>query len=211
MTEADIRTAWEAQDFTTAATLALEAYGAEIYSFMSARLRSVSEADEAFSMFAEDLWKGLPGFAFRSTVRGWLYALARNATNRHATSPERRAARNVPLSVDNAVAELTDRSRSETQPHRRTEVKDRIRMLRERLPLEDQTLLILFVDRNLSWREIALIMRDPQGAPDSEAGGSTREQDEAELGREAARMRKRFERVKAELKAMAIAEGLLKS
>ena len=35
--------------------------------------------------------------------------------------------------------------------------------------------------------------------------------DDTEIEREAARLRKRFERIKAELKAMAIAEGLLKS
>src|SRR3954467_7132745 len=104
--EAEIRSAWETRDFAGAATLALEVYGAEIYSFIRARLRSTSEADEAFSMFAEDLWKGLAGFGFRSTVRGWLYALARNAANRHAASPQRRASRNVPLSFDSAVAAL---------------------------------------------------------------------------------------------------------
>lgn len=198
--EAAIRAAWEARDFHAAATLALELYGPEIYSFVNARLRSANEADEAFSLFSEDLWRGLPGFEFRSTVRGWLYALARNAANRHAAAPQRRAARNVPLSVEGAIDALVQRSRSETQMHQRTEVKDRMRALRERLPIEDQTLLILFVDRNLPWREIALVMNDQGERLES-----------LELTREAARLRKRFERVKGELRAMAIAEGLLKA
>jgi RNA polymerase sigma-70 factor (ECF subfamily) len=196
--EAAIRSAWEDRDFHTAATLSLELYGAEIYSFINARVRSLSDADEAYSLFSEDLWKGLPGFAFRSTVRGWLYALARNAANRHVASPQRRAGRNLPLSFDGAVDALINRSRSETQTHQRTEVKDRMRALRERLPIEDQTLLILFVDRNLPWREIVLIMHDGE-----------KPLDERELGRESARLRKRFERVKSDLKAMAVAEGLL--
>jgi RNA polymerase sigma-70 factor (ECF subfamily) len=198
--EAEIRSAWDARDFAGAATLALEVYGAEIYSFISARLRSASEADEAFSMFAEDLWKGLPGFGFRATVRGWLYALARNAANRHATSPQRRASRNVPLSFDSAVAGMAQRSQTAVQLHLRTDVKDKVRALRKRLPIEDQTLLILFVDRNLPWREIVMIMHDGGELPN-----------DTEIEREAARLRKRFERIKAELKAMAIAEGLLKS
>ncbi len=197
--EGAIRVAWEAQDFQAAATLALEAYGQEILSFLTARMRSVSDAEEAFSMFAEDVWKGLPGFGFRCSMRGWLYALARNAANRYATSPQRRAGRNVPLSRDGAVSALIDRARSATQMHQRTDVKDKIRALRERLPQEDQTLLILFVDRNLPWREIAMVVHE-QGE----------QLDDAALDREAARLRKRFERVKSELKALAIAEGLLK-
>ncbi len=197
--EGAIRVAWEAQDFQAAATLALEAYGQEILSFLTARMRAVSDAEEAFSMFAEDVWKGLPGFGFRCSMRGWLYALARNAANRYASSPQRRAGRNVPLSRDGAVSALIDRARSATQMHQRTDVKDKIRALRERLPQEDQTLLILFVDRNLPWREIAMVVHE-QGE----------QLDDAALDREAARLRKRFERVKSELKALAIAEGLLK-
>ncbi|MFT3926875.1 MAG: sigma-70 family RNA polymerase sigma factor [Myxococcales bacterium] len=197
--EEAIRAAWDAREYQQAATLALEAYGAEIYSFVHARLRSGADADDAFSIFAEDLWKGLPGFEYRSSMRGWLYALARNAANRHATSPQRRAERNIPLSFDSAVSALAVRSRTETQLHHQGDAKDKIRALRKRLPIDDQTLLILFVDRSLPWREIAQVMHD-QDTP----------LDPAELTREAARLRKRFERVKAELKAMALAEGLLK-
>lgn len=97
------------------------------------------------------------------------------------------------------MSALIDRARSATQMHQRTDVKDKIRALRERLPQEDQTLLILFVDRNLPWREIAMVVHE-QGE----------QLDDAALDREAARLRKRFERVKSELKALAIAEGLLK-
>ncbi len=197
--EQAIRLACQAQDFQSAATRAFEAYGQEVLSFLTARLRSVPEAEEAFSMFAEDLWKGLPGFGFRCSVRGWLYALARNAANRHASAPQRRAGRNLPLSPDGAVTALLDRARSETQMYKRTDAKDKVRALRERLPHEDQTLLILFIDRGLPWREIAMVVHE-QGE----------ELDDDSLDREASRLRKRFERVKAELKAMAIEEGLLK-
>jgi RNA polymerase sigma-70 factor, ECF subfamily len=194
-----IKRAWDAQDFQAAATLALETYGQEILSFLAARLRATTDAEDAFSMFAEDVWKGLPGFGFRCSVRGWLYTLARNAANRHATSPQRRAARNLPLSCDGAVSVLIDRSRTATQMHQRTDVKDQIRNLREQLPQEDQTLLILYVDRNLPWREIAMVLHEQGEQLDNDA-----------LDREAARLRKRFERVKAELKHLVVQAGLLK-
>ena len=40
-------------------------------------------------------------------------------------------------------------ARSRTNMHKRTEMKQRVRALREQLPIEGQTLLILHVDRGL--------------------------------------------------------------
>jgi RNA polymerase sigma-70 factor, ECF subfamily len=195
-----IRAACDKHDFQVAATRALEAYGPEVLSFLTARLRAKSDGEEAFSMLAEDLWKGLPGFEFRCSVRGWLYTLARNAANRYATAPQNRRGRNLPLSSHGSVLAVIERARSATQIHKRTDAKEKVRSLRERLPLEDQTMLILHVDRGLPWRELAMVMNEQGEQLDDEA-----------LAREASRLRKRFERVKATLRELAVAEGLLKS
>jgi DNA-directed RNA polymerase specialized sigma24 family protein len=197
--EQAIRAAFDARDFQTAATRALEAFGREILSFLVARLRTASDAEEAFSMFAEDFWKGLPEFGFRCSVRGWMYTLARNAGNRYASSPQRKRSRNLSFAGSESLAVLIDRVRSETQVHKRTDVKDKVRALRERLESDDQMLLILHVDRGLPWRELAMVM-DESG---EQLHGET-------LDREATRLRKRFERIKAELKKLAKKEGLLK-
>jgi RNA polymerase sigma-70 factor, ECF subfamily len=186
------------RDYQRAATLALDSYGPQVLSFLVAQLRSVPEAEEAFSLFAEDLWKGLPSFAFRCSVRGWLYALARHAAARHARGPQRKALRHVPLSHEAVLGGLVQHLRSTTHGYQRTEVKDEFRALREQLPHDDQALLILHVDKALAWREIAIVMNDSADMPD-----------DALLDREAARLRKRFERVKAELKLLAIKAGLL--
>jgi RNA polymerase sigma-70 factor, ECF subfamily len=197
--EAAIRTRFDAGDLGGAATHALEAYGPEVLSFLGARLRSQSAAEETFSMFAEDLWKGLANFGFRCSVRGWLYTLARNAANRYATAPHNRRERNLSFSGNSSVSNVIEQARSATQVHQRTDVKAKVRALRERLPLEDQTLLILHVDRNLPWRELAMVMHEEADKLDDEA-----------LTRESARLRKRFERVRATLRELAVAEGLLK-
>jgi RNA polymerase sigma-70 factor (ECF subfamily) len=188
----------EAADHHTATRLAFEAYGSEILSFLIARLRGQSDGQEAFSMFAEDLWKGLPGLQVRCSVRGWMYAIARNAANRYAASPQRKPGHAVTLAPDASLTELVERARSVTALHLRTDVKTRVRRLREQLDIEDQTLLMLHVDRGLPWRELVLVMHDDSAALE-----------DAELDREAARLRKRFERVKAELKRLAIREGLI--
>jgi RNA polymerase sigma-70 factor (ECF subfamily) len=196
--EKPIRDAFNAGNLETAATATLDLYGDEIFSFLTVRLRAAGDAQEAFSMFAEDLWVGLPKFAWRSSMRTWAYMVARNAATRYASAPQRRAARNLALSAPGRVSQMVERMRSATQVHQQTVVKDRVRALRERLDPEDQMLLVLRVDRGLAWRDLAIAMT---GDADL---------DDAALDREAARLRKAFERVKAELKQMAKEEGLLK-
>jgi RNA polymerase sigma-70 factor (ECF subfamily) len=196
--EKQIREAFNEGNLEAAATATLELYGDEVFSFLLVRLRAVGDAQEAFSMFAEDLWVGLPKFAWRSSMRTWAYMVARNAATRYASAPQRRAARNLSLSTPGRVSQLVERMRSATQIHQQTAVKDRVRALRERLDPEDQMLLVLRVDRGLEWRDLAIAMT---GDADL---------DDTALEREAARLRKAFERVKAELKQMAKQEGLLK-
>jgi RNA polymerase sigma factor (sigma-70 family) len=194
-----IKAACAAQDFGLATTRAFEVYGPEILSFLIARLRSESDGEEAFSMFAEHLCKALPSFEFRCSVRGYLYTLARNAASRHATAPHNRRDRNLTMSANASLSALVDRARSAMQLHKRSDVKDKIRALREQLPEDDQLLLMLHVDRALPWREIAMVVH---------AEGETLAGEPLE--RESARLRKRFERVKAELKELAQQAGLLK-
>jgi RNA polymerase sigma-70 factor (ECF subfamily) len=195
--EQSIRSAWEAKDLDTAATLAIEGYASEILSFLSSRLGSWSSGQEVFSMFAEDLWTGLGRFGWRCSMRTWAYALARNAANRYSSSPHNRVSRNLALSQPELLSVIVERARSATQTHRRTEIKDRFRILRERLDLDDQMLLILRIDRDMTWRDIAIAM-----------GGDMQLEGDA-LARESARLRKSFERIKTELKRMAKEAGLL--
>jgi hypothetical protein len=65
--------------------------------------------------------------------------------------------------------------------------------------VEDQLLLILRIDRDMAWRDIAVAM-----------SGDVNLGDEALL-QESARLRKSFERAKADLKRIAKEHGLLKS
>jgi len=190
--------ACEAKAFDRATRLALEAYGKEILSFLYSRVRNPSNAQDAFSTFAEDIWTGFPGFGFRCSVRTWMYTVARNAAARIMASPEQRAARNLAISNVGEISELVARLRTETDAFQRTDVKDRFAALRDQLSSDDQMLLILRVDRGLSFRELALAIN-----------GDT-ELDDAAIVREAARLRKAFERVKVELRVLAEQAGLLR-
>lgn len=204
MTSADDRPALEAQlralcdagDKQRAATLLLEGYGREILGFLIVRMRDESAASDAFSIFAEDLWRGLPGFGWRCSARVWAYTLARHAASRYLRDARRRRARNLPLSAAGALSQIEQQVRTETRSAARTEKRHRIAQLRERLPADDQALLILRIDRKLAWAEIAQIMLH--------AGEVTAD---AVLQQEAVRLRKRYQAAKSRLRKLAIEAG----
>jgi RNA polymerase sigma-70 factor, ECF subfamily len=191
--EAELGTLLRAQSYDRAATLALHHYGPELYGFLVNLMSDEHVAGEVFAQASEDLWRGLAGFASQCSVRTWMYVLARHAASRYRRSPWNRGGR----SGDSAIDELVADARSRTAPWLRTEVKDRWRALREALDPDDRALLVLRVDRNLEWADVARVMLDAERPQ------------EAELQREAARLRKRFQLLKDELRVKAIASGLV--
>jgi RNA polymerase sigma-70 factor (ECF subfamily) len=194
--EPELRRRFDAGDLSGTATLAVERYGPEILGVLTAQLRSSSQAAEAFAMFTEDLWRGLPGFQWRCSLRAWAHRLARNAAIRHVRAPPLRRERNLRLSDADEVWQMAERVRTTTEVHLRSEIKSEIRRLREELPAEDQLLLVLHVDKGMEWREVAAAMADD-------------DLDEFALERESARLRKRFQAAKDRLRDLARDRGLL--
>ena len=181
-----------AQSYERAATLAIATYGPELYGFLVNLMGGEGPAADVFSQASEDLWTGLAGFGQRCSVRTWLYVLARHAAARYRRSPWHRD-RTGASALDAAVTD----ARSRTAPWLQTEIKDRWRALRDALDPDDRTLLVLRVDRDLPWTEIARVMLGEENpAP-------------AELDRESARLRKRFQLLKTELRERARAAGLV--
>lgn len=178
--------------YDDAATRALEMYGSEIYGYLIHYCGGESTAAEVFGQFGEDMWSGLARFSFGCAVRTWLYVIARNAASRYHRSPwERRRV------GESALDQAIDRVRTQTAPWQRTEVKDRWRELRDALDPEDRSLLVLRIDRELSWQDCARITLADDAAGDDA------------ITREAARLRKRFQVLKDELRARAVAAGLV--
>ena len=195
--DADIRTACDERDFDRAASLAISRYGGELLAFVSARLRSNADGEDVFAVFAEKLWLGLPQFEWRCSLRSWCYRLARNAANDFLSLAHHRRERQITPEAHARLSQLVDHVRTNTRAYLRTPVKDRMQELRETLSADDQMLLILRVDRNMAWRDLAVALSDGSSLVD------------AELETEAARLRKRFERIKDQLRELARADGLL--
>jgi RNA polymerase sigma-70 factor (ECF subfamily) len=186
--DGQIRSLLEAGELGQATTLALRELGPEILGFLSGVLGN-DDADEVFSTFSVRLWRSLKGFEGRCSLRTWTYVLARHEIGRFRRGARRHAYGRVPISeLQEVLAAVRTRTRS-------TLVADRRRTLtklRDELPIEDRTLLILRVDRNLAWDDIALAFaEDPEVFSDEDKK------------RESARLRKRFQLVKRRLVARA--------
>ena len=177
-----------------AATKAIECYGPEVLGFLVTVLRHEHDANEVFSQACEDLWRGMAGFEGRCSMRTWLYTLARHAAVRFRRSPDRRPARRAALSE---AADVAERVRTVTHQYLRTTVKDQFSAIRDSLDEEDRALLVLRVDRKMSWREIARNTAAPDDSDDA-------------LHRAEGRLRKRFQNVKEEIRSRALAGGLVR-
>jgi RNA polymerase sigma-70 factor, ECF subfamily len=188
-----------AGDSVAAATHALESLGPEVLGFLTALMNGEEEAREVFAQFCEDFWVGLPRFEWRSSLRTWAYVLARHAMLRVRSDPHRDRGRRVPLSQSPEAQALEQQIRTRTPSYVRTEVKSELALLREALPEADRLLLVLRVDRDMSFAEIACITLAPEVASD-----------EAAQQREVVRLRKRFQLVKEQLRELARERGLLR-
>ena len=183
--ESDIREAWEGEAFERAATLALDRYGQELLGYLHAMARPPLEPDDLFSELCERLWRKLPEFRWESSVRTWTYVIARNLLRsgfRSARGPKGR----VDSLGTSEISKLADRPRSSTPPHIRTRAKDRLQQIRDGLDPDEQTLLILRIDRSMSWKDIADVMHE--------------DDDSRSNSQRAAALRKRFERLKERLR-----------
>ncbi len=192
--ESRIRAAFDAKDFAGAATVAIRGYGSELFGFLIGLASDEQVASDAFAAFCGDLWRDLPRFRWESSFRTWAYMLARHQLYRAARERGKRR-REVTPSDAPEVARLAAEVRTSTLEHLRTETKDAFSALRARLDPDDQMLLVLRVDKNMEWRDVARVL-----------GG---DKDNAALDRDAAALRKRFERVKARLRTLAKEAGLM--
>ena len=170
-----------------AATEALRGLGPQILRYLRSILRDEALAGDAFSQFAEHLWRGLPDFRGDASLRGWAYRLAHRAALDVRGEAWRRRGRRFATGEASRIADEV-RTRTAVRLERRRQALER---LREALTVEEQALLALRVDQELAWREIAEVLAA----------------DGARI--EPATLMKRFERLRERLAKMAKEQGLV--
>jgi RNA polymerase sigma-70 factor (ECF subfamily) len=183
--EARLTALLELGEFNQAATVAIEGYGPAVLGYLGTMLDE-DEAQDAFSLFAEALWRGLPTFRGECTVRVWAFRLAWHCVSRVARDPYRcRRQRLATSAASRLGGSVASAHTSETSR------AARLRHLEASLAPEDRALLVLRLDRELEWDEIAATL-STEGSPVT-----------------APALRKRFERLKTRLAHLARAQGLV--
>lgn len=195
--EREVRRLCEEGAVAAATAVAIRAYGPEILGFLVAQHRGDQDADEVFSIWSERLFRGLPGFAWGSSLRTWAYTVARNASVNFLHGQRARARREeAPGSAE--IAAVEQEVRTATPPFRRTEARDKLAAIRDALPPEDRMLLVLRVDRRLEWKDLARVML-----------GEDEDATDAALAKESQRLRKRFQLLKEKLVEAGKRAGIL--
>jgi RNA polymerase sigma-70 factor (ECF subfamily) len=177
----------EAGDDREAASVAIQAYGPAIFGYVS-RLLDADDALDVFQQWAEDLWKGLPGFRRECRLRTWAYKLAYHAASRFRREPYQARRERLPSSAASRLAVSVARSSAMAGEARRAQ----LRRLEAELDEDERAVLHLRHDRELSWDEVADVLSAGDGPPVT-----------------AVALRKRYERIKEKLGRLAKDAGLL--
>lgn len=186
--EARLTALLAAGDHGAVATAIVREYGPGILGYLAATLRDDEAARDAFSEAAEELWKSLPRFAGKSTLKTWAYSIAYHCVLRQRRAHARRRSR--PLR-DSEYSKLAASVASLSKSFSRTAAERKLDVLRAGLTDEEHTLLVLKLDRGMSWPEIGEVLG-------------------AETPAAQAALRKRFQRLKDRLRERAEREGLIR-
>lgn len=181
-----IRSLVGAGDVGSAVTGVLRLYGAEVFGFISALVEMPVFAREVYVAVGELLWCGLPRFEWRCDLRTFMYTLARRAL---------RAFRKEHGAPPKPLFQESPRPPS-SGPFRQKAFRGVVAALRKKLAHEERELLILRVDRGLSWRSVAI------SSLGEHAG-------DEELAREEKRLRECLARLKEKLAQIAREHGIL--
>ena len=152
--ETRVRALVEKGDIRAAATDAIRELGPEVLGYLRSTLRDEDTAGDAFSEFAENLWKGLATFRWTSSLRTWAFRIATNAAADVRGEAWRRHGRRFATGEASGLAEEL-RTKTVVKVERQRQSLDQ---LREALSVEERSLLALRLDRGLSWAEIAEVL-----------------------------------------------------
>ena len=186
--ELQLREGFAQSRFNEVATLMIREYGLEITRYLSSVLRDSNLAADVFSSACELMWRHLPQFRGQSSFRTWFFAIARNAQSHAVRDPYRRRASALESAPE--FDQLEAHVRTVTATFARTETKDRFAHIRSTLTEDEQAILVLRIDRRMTWLEMVDAMAPIDAAFDPK-----------ERDRQSASLRKRFERIRARLRS----------
>jgi RNA polymerase sigma-70 factor (ECF subfamily) len=171
------------QRYDDATAVLLRRHGSEVLGVLVAMVGDDAVAADAYSLFCERLWRGLPKFRFECACRTWAYTIARRSL--YDVLRKRRAAAEVLVSPS-GLPEVVALAASSTAPHLRTTNEQKLQAARASLSHDDQLLVVLRIDKQMSWSDVALVLGDGDQTPE-------------QLASACVVLRKRFSRIKDRL------------
>jgi len=185
--EARVAALSQSGQHAAAARAVIEGLGQPVLGYLRALLKDPAAADDAYSIWAENVWKGMASWRRASSVRAWSYRVAWNAASRLHRDPWRRRRADLPAGLASRRALLVRSSLRRTIDRQ----AEALALVRASLTQEEETLILLRYDRGLAWAEVAEVLAAEGEALDLPA------------------LRKRFERLKSKIVRIARERGLL--
>lgn len=182
--ETRVRELLAAGDGGAAATRVIEALGPSVLGYLC-RLHGTDDGKDVYSSWEVAVWKSLPAFRFEASLRAWSYRLAWNVAARFHGDPWRRRRERLATS---AASRLPAASPSSRTGDRRGDLEE----LSDGLDPEETTLLMLRLQREMTWEEISAVLSE-EGRPLKPPA-----------------LRKRFQRIKDRMARRARGKGLLR-
>ena len=167
-------------EYRGAATEVIRGYGPRALGYLDRLLGNDTDEADAFSMFAEQVWRGMSNFEGRYSVKTWAFKAAWSAAMKVRDDAWRRLREGL---ASSAASHLADEVRTNTALRFET-LRQELEVLRAELTAEDQTLLALRLDQELTWEEVAEVLSIEGRIVDP------------------ATLRKRYERIKGRLAAI---------
>jgi RNA polymerase sigma-70 factor (ECF subfamily) len=180
-------------DFNAAVERAVRLFGPGVSRYLLGAIGERADAEDAFGEWQLALIDALPRFEQRATLRTFLFALARHAAAHAIDARRRRTAMRADVGTSRLCG-IAQEVFVETLRHLPPALEQQALTANADLDAEERGLLVLYAGQELSWKEVVAVL----GV------------DGAEPGAEAARLRKRFERLKEKLRERAARDGLVR-
>ena len=177
-----------------AVELVVTKLGPKLRAFVAAAMGDAAQADDVWSDVLLDLYRGIGTWGGRASLEAWCWRIVRNACHRAWQARQREGRRRGLLARFASRPSFLFGRREDTPPWKTTPVRNLVQRLRDELPSDDRLLLLLRIERRLSWDEVAEAFRGPG--------------DKTASARQTAALRKRFERIVARLARRARDEGV---
>ncbi len=140
-----------------------DGYGVRVFGHLRAIMKNDREAKEVFFKFSCVVLEDIAAFRGELSLKSWLYGVAYRVMVEHWKERNTRSEFQFTRNDDRAFHGRASIDRWDESP-----IKDALRQLCSQLPKDEQTILILRIERDMDWYELARVFLDIEEATNAE-------------------------------------------